>query len=439
MTDYKTMPILVVDDDEADVFLVKDELEAAGFKNVHDTQRGSEALALLGLSDTASSPQVELDGSDLSFALVVLDVMLPDIDGFEICRQIKQRISPFFPVIMLTGLDAVEDHITGIEAGADDFISKPFQPEQLLAKITLLLSRSQQAAASGDSATMTHLARPYAGQRVGEYTITKLLGWSGTSLIYRAEHDNGDGFVIKLLAEHTAADEEVYKRFDREMRIMSELNHPNLIRIYDHGTYRDCPFYVMEYLAGKDLRWLIHDGQVPGATILAVATGLAEVLKYVHDNGVVHRDIKLDNVYLGPDQVVKLGDFGIALTSGDTRLTRSNTTLGTPFYIAPEQFLGRKITAAVDVYSYGATLYHLLVGEPPFTGDNAMAVLHRHLHDIAQRPSECRPGVPKVWDELLVDQCLAKEPHDRPADMEIVLDRLAVIAADPAHHIIDQA
>ena len=438
MTDYKTMPILVVDDDEADVFLVKDELEAAGFKNVHDTQRGSEALALLGLN-TASSPQVELDGSDLSFALVVLDVMLPDIDGFEICRQIKQRISPFFPVIMLTGLDAVEDHITGIEAGADDFISKPFQPEQLLAKITLLLSRSQQAAASGDSATMTHLARPYAGQRVGEYTITKLLGWSGTSLIYRAEHDNGDGFVIKLLAEHTAADEEVYKRFDREMRIMSELNHPNLIRIYDHGTYRDCPFYVMEYLAGKDLRWLIHDGQVPGATILAVATGLAEVLKYVHDNGVVHRDIKLDNVYLGPDQVVKLGDFGIALTSGDTRLTRSNTTLGTPFYIAPEQFLGRKITAAVDVYSYGATLYHLLVGEPPFTGDNAMAVLHRHLHDIAQRPSECRPGVPKVWDELLVDQCLAKEPHDRPADMEIVLDRLAVIAADPAHHIIDQA
>ncbi|MFM1548316.1 MAG: protein kinase domain-containing protein [Lentisphaeria bacterium] len=438
MTDYKTMPILVVDDDEADVFLVKDELEAAGFKNVHDTQRGSEALALLGLN-TASSPQVELDGSDLSFALVVLDVMLPDIDGFEICRQIKQRISPFFPVIMLTGLDAVEDHITGIEAGADDFISKPFQPEQLLAKITLLLSRSQQAAASGDSATMTHLARPYAGQRVGEYTITKLLGWSGTSLIYRAEHENGDGFVIKLLAEHTAADEEVYKRFDREMRIMSELNHPNLIRIYDHGTYRDCPFYVMEYLAGKDLRWLIHDGQVPGATILAVATGLAEVLKYVHDNGVVHRDIKLDNVYLGPDQVVKLGDFGIALTSGDTRLTRSNTTLGTPFYIAPEQFLGRKITAAVDVYSYGATLYHLLVGEPPFTGDNAMAVLHRHLHDIAQRPSECRPGVPKVWDELLVDQCLAKEPHDRPADMEIVLDRLAVIAADPAHHIIDQA
>lgn len=439
MTDYKTMPILVVDDDEADVFLVKDELEAAGFKNVHDTQRGSEALALLGLSDTASSPQVDLDGSDLSFALVVLDVMLPDIDGFEICRQIKQRISPFFPVIMLTGLDAVEDHITGIEAGADDFISKPFQPEQLLAKITLLLSRSQQAAAAGDSATMTHLARPYAGQRVGEYTITKLLGWSGTSLIYRAEHDNGDGFVIKLLAEHTAADEEVHKRFDREMRIMSELNHPNLIRIYDHGTYRDCPFYVMEYLAGKDLRWLIHDGQVPGATILAVATGLAEVLKYVHDNGVVHRDIKLDNVYLGPDQVVKLGDFGIALTSGDTRLTRSNTTLGTPFYIAPEQFLGRKITAAVDIYSYGATLYHLLVGEPPFTGDNAMAVLHRHLHDIAQRPSECRPGVPKVWDELLVDQCLAKEPHDRPADMEIVLDRLAVIAADPAHHIIDQA
>lgn len=438
MTDYKTMPILVVDDDEADVFLVKDELEAAGFKNVHDTQRGSEALALLGLN-TASSPQVELDGSDLSFALVVLDVMLPDIDGFEICRQIKQRISPFFPVIMLTGLDAVEDHITGIEAGADDFISKPFQPEQLLAKITLLLRRSQQAAASGDSATMTHLARPYAGQRVGEYTITKLLGWSGTSLIYRAEHDNGDGFVIKLLAEHTAADQEVHKRFDREMRIMSELNHPNLIRIYDHGTYRDCPFYVMEYLAGKDLRWLIHDGQVPGATILAVATGLAEVLKYVHDNGVVHRDIKLDNVYLGPDQVVKLGDFGIALTSGDTRLTRSNTTLGTPFYIAPEQFLGRKITAAVDIYSYGATLYHLLVGEPPFTGDNAMAVLHRHLHDIPQRPSECRPGVPKVWDELLVDQCLAKEPHDRPADMEIVLDRLAVIAADPAHHIIDQA
>jgi len=438
MTDYKTMPILVVDDDEADVFLVKDELEAAGFKNVHDTQRGSEALALLGLSDTSSS-QADPDAPDTSFALVVLDVMLPDIDGFEICRQIKQRISPFFPVIMLTGLDAVEDHITGIEAGADDFISKPFQPEQLLAKITLLLSRSQQAVAAGDPAAMTHLARPYVGQRVGEYTITKLLGWSGTSLIYRAEHDNGDGLVIKLLAEHTAADEEVHKRFEREMRIMSELNHPNLIQIYDHGIYRDCPFYVMEYLAGKDLRWLIHEGQVPGATILAVAKGLAEVLKYVHDNAVVHRDIKLDNVYLGPDNVVKLGDFGIALTSGDTRLTRSNTTLGTPFYIAPEQFLGTEITPAVDIYSYGATMYHLLVGEPPFTGDNAMAVLHRHLHDIAQRPSECRRGVPKVWDELLVDQCLAKEPQDRPAHMGVVLDRLAAIAADPAQHIIDQA
>lgn len=435
MSDYKTLPILIVDDDEADVFLVRDELESAGFSNIHDTQKGAEALALLGLHEPGTDPGAP-DVEPVSYALIVLDVMLPDIDGFEICRRIKQRISPFFPVIMLTGLEDVEDHVSGIEAGADDFISKPFHSEQLIAKIALLLRRSEEAGIQGgNTADIEHLARPYTGQQMGDYTITKLLGWSGASIIYRATHENGDQVVIKLMAEHTAADLELYKRFQREMEIMEQLDHPNLIQIYGHGTYRECPYYIMEYLAGKDLRWAVHDGQVAGATVLTVATGLAEVLGYVHDNHVIHRDIKLDNVYLGPEGEVKLGDFGVALTEDGTRLTQNNTTLGTPFYIAPEQLLGTGITRAVDIYSYGATLYHLITGEPPFTGDNAMAVLHRHVHDAPMPLGEQRPGVPTIWNELIVHSCLAKKAGDRPQHMSEVLEQLAVIAADPALQI----
>ena len=410
--------ILIVDDNPGDRYILKEQLSECGFNDVVECAYGKEALQMLGVKPTDSP--ITLKPIDL----VILDVMLPDIDGFAVCRQIKEHVSPYFPVILLTGLDEVNDHIRGIEAGADDFFSKAaVESRQLDAKIRLL-TRHQSRIESLLGKPLTELTlgqshrRPIAGESIGSYRIRRLLGWGGGSIIYLVRDEDENEFVIKMQARHMAEDWHGLQRFTREMAIMQRLKHPNLIRVFDQGVHNDCPYYVMEYFPSEDLFELVADGRkVDYEVVKRVALSVGDALCYIHENKIIHRDIKPRNIFLGQSGVVKLGDFGIA-KFGESQLTQTNIALGTPTYMSPEQFTERNLTAACDIYSYAAALFHLITGRLPFDGFDTFELFDKHLTQQPPKIREFRPEVPREWDDLLTTRCMAKKPEDRPANMQ---------------------
>jgi serine/threonine protein kinase len=210
--------------------------------------------------------------------------------------------------------------------------------------------------------------------------------------------------------------------------MMREVEHPNVLRVVDQGEYAECPYYVMEYVQGRTLDALLEDTpRIAIAEILRIAEGVALALRAIHKSNIVHRDIKLKNIYVGDDAEVKLGDFGVAVKIGDARLTQTGYSVGTPIYMAPEQFEGGAVTAATDVYSYGAAMYHLITGKPPFTAANAMELMRKHFTATPAPMCSVRRDLPEEWDILVVDNCLAKNSRDRPQSIEAVLEVLNMI------------
>ena len=166
---------------------------------------------------------------------------------------------------------------------------------------------------------------------------------------------------------------------------------------------------------------------------MAVATGIASALQCIHDRNIVHRDVTLGNImWRSSDRTAKLMDFGISVKLGQTRLTQHGCAVGTPLYMAPEVFKGGPdLSAATDIYSFGACLYHLITGRPPFTAENAIELARQHLSRQADPMASVRPGVAPEWDELIVSQCLAKIPSERPQSVDTILSELAVLRESP--------
>ena len=144
----------------------------------------------------------------------------------------------------------------------------------------------------------------------------------------------------------------------------------------------------------------------------------------IHKSGIIHRDIKLNNIHLCNDESVKLSDFGVAMKIGATRLTMPGYVIGTPIYMSPEQFDGGKVTHLSDVYSYGASLYHLVTGQPPFTAENVAQLMYKHKNGTPVPIKRLRENVPVGWNQLIVTRCLAKKPQDRPQSMIGIPDTL---------------
>lgn len=413
--------ILVVDDRKGDRLLIREQLREAGYDDICECAYGKKALGMLGLGGVPVSPAVDL---------VILDVLLPDISGFRVCEQIKQQLSPLFPVIMLTGLYDVSHHVRGIEAGADDFFSKTlYQPDELAAKIKMLLHYcSSQKEHADEQLTLAHIrSRPSPGDRIGDYRIIATLGWGGGTLVYKArEIESERTVVIKLLSRHMMEDWSGLQRFTREMKVMQRLSHVNLISVIDDGIHVDCPYYVMEFFEGQDL--FEHINGRPGRYQLVhrIAHQVAHALEYVHDRKIIHRDIKPRNIFLCANGSVKLGDFGIA-KFGESKLTQTNVALGTPVYMAPEQFTDAPLTRTADIYAYGATLYHLISGQPPFDGLDTYELFDKHLTEKPVDLTRLVPSLPQEWANFVVDRCMAKAVTDRPQSMAEVLDLLQAL------------
>jgi serine/threonine-protein kinase len=256
------------------------------------------------------------------------------------------------------------------------------------------------------------------------YRIDGVLGNGGMGRVYHAEHTAiGKPVAIKVLHAALGKNREAAIRFQREAMASGRLDHPNIVNVIDFGTLDDgCLYLVMEALEGEDLgQRLDREKRIPWAESLAIMRGVLLGLRHAHDRGVVHRDIKPDNIFLANrdgEGVVKILDFGIAklqiALSEDQQATRAGITVGTPKYLSPEQAVGSAITPACDVYSCSVVLFEMLVGRAPFVGDDPLALLTAHAGGVVPPFHELAPDleVPDGLEEL-VRHGLAKMVADR--------------------------
>jgi eukaryotic-like serine/threonine-protein kinase len=266
----------------------------------------------------------------------------------------------------------------------------------------------------------------------GRYELEELVGKGGMSTVYRAKDRLLERTVaIKLLHEHYSRDEDYVERFRREARAAAQLSHPNIVTVIDRGEDGGRQFIVFEYVDGQNLKQLVESkGRLPVRTALELGIEIGGALAFAHESGLVHRDVKPQNVLLGNGDV-KVTDFGIARSADVSHgLTQTGTVLGTSDYIAPEQASGRPVSVLSDVYSLGVVIYELLAGEPPYSGDNFLAVAMRHVNDPVPSVAAARPDVPLRLDAAL-RRAMAKDPDERfdsmsdfVAELESVLDGL---------------
>jgi serine/threonine-protein kinase len=231
--------------------------------------------------------------------------------------------------------------------------------------------------------------------------------------------------ALKRLAENLSRDDDLRARFQREARLAAKLAHPNVVRVYDVGEDDDGrPFIAMEYVEGETLADLVsRRGLLPAREVAELGIQACRALAAAHEAGLVHRDVKPQNLLLRSDGVLKLGDFGVAVGLESTRLTMAGTVLGTAAYLAPEQARGEEVTAAADVYGLGAVLYELLTGRPP---RNPATIAELTDTGTIPTPQEAPPDLARI-----VMQCLAAKPEDRPASAAELAEELAATVPEP--------
>ena len=250
------------------------------------------------------------------------------------------------------------------------------------------------------------------------YQLQDPIGRGGMATIYRGRDMRMDRVVaIKVLREVYSTDPKFVTRFQREAKAASSLQHPNIVQVFDYGQTDGNYYIVMELVEGTDLRRYLRSRQgvldIDRAVIIAhdVALGLGAA----HRRGIVHRDVKPQNVLVGRDGSIKLTDFGIASVYkdiNDERLTTTGMTLGTVQYYAPEQAQGEIVSPAADVYALGIVMYEMLTGRPPFDGDTPVAVAMQHIQDQPTPPSQLNPNIPLALEEIIL-RCLEKVPYMR--------------------------
>lgn len=271
----------------------------------------------------------------------------------------------------------------------------------------------------------------------GRFRIYKKLGEGGMGNVYSARQVNFERDVaLKILKADFLRDENIRKRFMYEARTISNLRHPNALRLFDFGQAPDGSFYmVMELLEGESLADRLAYAFVSFRDVFNIVPPVCGVLFEAHENHVIHRDLKPENIYLvnvnQREEFTKLLDFGIAKHLQDRTMTRSGTLWGTPAYMSPEQAKGDKIGAPADIYAIGIILFELISGNLPFSSETQMGLAMKHIN-VNARPLRSIPGladvVPEELDELVM-QCLAKDPAERPEHAELVAERLNKIKA----------
>ncbi len=263
----------------------------------------------------------------------------------------------------------------------------------------------------------------------GRYKVYEEVGSGGLATVYVARNIQTNQIVaVKVLHPHTAADPDTRVRFEREASLARQLDDPHVVRVLEYGHEGDQPFLVMEFVEGNTLKAFIKaKGKLPVDQSLFIARQVAEGLSVIHQRGIIHRDIKPQNIMIRPDGLVKVMDFGIARSTEMNTLTGSGLMVGTPYYIAPEQVRGEKADQRADIYSLGVVLYEMLTGQLLFSGDSPITVLMKHLNDPVPSSWAQHYNTPQPLANL-VNRCLAKKPAERYQNAQELINGIDSVA-----------
>jgi CheY-like chemotaxis protein len=484
--------ILVVDDGAENREVLRRRLERSGHV-VETAEHGRQALERLGARP---------------YDLVLLDVLMPELDGFAVLEAIKGTPAlRDIPVIMISALDEMPSIVRCIEHGAEDFLHKPFDPVLLRARINASLEKKRlrdqekeyllQVNRVIDAATavetghyrqgelsdvagrddeLGRLARVFDGmvsqlkaredrlrERVRDlraeieqarrdskefgaavdggnlktgdtfaqrYEILAVLGRGGMGTVYRARDlELEEEVAIKTLRPEFLSDATLLLRFKDEIRLARRLSDPNIVRTHDFGEWSGVCFLTMEYVEGITVRELLDTrGKLSMSSTLAIATQLGHSLAVAHEHGVIHRDIKPQNLLLDADGVLKVMDFGISrLAERASTITEAGLVIGTPAYMPPEQLMAEEVDARSDLYAAGVVIYECLTGQTPFQGSTVISLVAKLLSEEPRPVVERNPDVSPALSALVM-QLLAKKPEARVQTARELVERLRELA-----------
>ena len=246
------------------------------------------------------------------------------------------------------------------------------------------------------------------------YELVEFIGKGGMALVYRAKDNRtGHQVAVKILRPEFIEDQEFLERFDREAQTASKMSHHNIVNLLDIGQEGDLRYLVMEYVNGHTLKDVIlQKGALPATVAAQIAIRILSALRHAHENGIIHRDIKSQNILVNTEGHVKVSDFGIARVAGSNTISRTDNVMGSVHYFSPEQAKGTPVSYASDLYSVGVVLYEMLTGQLPFDGDTPVVIAMQHINAKAKNVCEINPSVPPALAHV-VEKAMDKKVEQR--------------------------
>jgi CheY-like chemotaxis protein len=383
--------ILVVDDEPFIRTTVREALGDEGFE-VSVAATGDAGLKLLAARN---------------FDIVLLDVKMPGIDGMEVFRRIGKK-GIRVEVVMISGHATIETAVEAVKGGAHDFLEKPFSLAKLKKVVKSALVKR------GERGQLSEVKEPCG--RIGKFRIEGRISSGGTATVYRAVQEGlGRAVALKILHSHLTETQEFHDRFLREAKITASLAHPNIVRIFDYGRDGAHHYLAMEYIDGWSLDHYLGGGRgLPLMVGLFILTEICRALEHAHERGVIHRDLKPQNILISRDGEVKLADFGMArlLDGSIQRITAPNHIAGTPQFMSPEQVRGEEVGEASDIFSLGTLLYLITTMRLPFSGNNIAEVIHRVSRCNFEPPERVNPAIDERLKEAIA-RSLKLDPGER--------------------------
>lgn len=391
------MKVLIAEDSSTWRILLENQIQKWGYEPVL-AKDGEEAWAILQRED---APR-----------LALLDWQMPKMDGIEVCRNLKRSQAHHFTyVILLTGRDAQDDMVAGLEAGADDYLTKPIE-------MPILRSRLMVARRIVEVVPPKEWSKP----QVPGYEVERLLGKGAFATVWEAIREQTKEAVALKIIRVDLATEEVFGRFAREIRLMQQMDHPNIARVYESRIDQDLGYYAMELVPGMTLEKHVHNQRPKAGKILLLMAKVCDALEHVHQHGIIHRDLKPTNIMVTEDGQPKLVDFGLAKSlfhrdpETETTETLVDSAVGTPLFMAPEQARGEndQLDARTDIYALGILLYLLCVRRHPHkvNKEDRWQTIQEMAKGRARPPREVKPDFdPEL--ELIIMKALAEAPEDR--------------------------
>ena len=393
MFDTKRMAtgsILVIDDDELVRSFLCDALKTENYdvESAENCDQAQERIA------------------EKSFDVILCDINLPGMSGEEFLPFCKKTY-PCVEIILITGQPGIDDAVHAVKDGAFDYLPKPISPEKLFNRVS----------AAMDASTQCEIRRVSAdnGSPAKGYKIVRNLG-SGTMGVVLLVSKDDEYYAMKILRSEMGGldSDRKLQRFSREAEILTQINHPNIVRFFEYGVSPkdNVPYFVMEFVAGQPLSLHIENGDLQIHEKLHIVKQIASALAFIHERGIIHRDVKPANILVTGQKEVKLSDFGIARIA-DSDLTITHEMLGSPAYMSPEAFdASKKKDQRSDIFSLGTICYELLTGIKPFSGETITELMDSIRHDKPIEPMrlslEIRPYIQDILAKML-----AKAPDDR--------------------------